>query len=86
MPDQADRPAPGERSLGAMVVGVAAGLVIFGGAVAAAILLYQRTYADSMVALLLMLVLFGGFGAYLAWLVGVLVFSAVRRAGDGASG
>jgi len=38
---------------------------------------------DSWIALLLILAVFGGLGAYLAWLVGVLAFSAVRRPEEG---
>jgi hypothetical protein len=72
-----------DRSLGAFVVGGAAGLLVFAGLVAAGVLLYQRVYGDSWVALLVILAVFGGLGAYLAWLVGVLAFSAVRRPGDG---
>ena len=72
-----------DRSLSAFVVGGAAGLLVFAGLVAAGVLLYQRVYGDSWVALLVILAVFGGLGAYLAWLVGVLAFSAVRRPGDG---
>lgn len=70
--------APG-RSLGALVVGGAAGLCVLGGLVAAGLLLYQRVYGDSGFALAVILAVFGGLGAYLAWLVGVLVYSAIRR-------
>ena len=77
--------APTDRSLGAFVVGGAAGLLVFAGLVSAGLLLYQRVYGDSWVALLVILAVFGGLGAYLAWLVGVLAFSAVRRPGQGDS-
>ena len=40
-------------------------------------------YGDSGIALVVILALFGGLGAYLAWLVGVLAFSAVRRPEEG---
>ena len=76
-------PSPPDRSLGAFVVGGAAGLLVFVGLVAAGLLLYQRVSGDSWVALLLILAVFGGLGAYLAWLVGVLAFSAVRRPEEG---
>jgi hypothetical protein len=75
-------PAPPDRSLGAFVVGGAAGLLVFVGLVAAGILLYQRVSGDSWLVLLLILAVFGGLGAYLAWLVGVLAFSAVRRSAE----
>ena len=55
------------------------------GSFPAGLLLYQRVYGDSWVALLVILAVFGGLGAYLAWLVGVLAFSAVRQAGTGSS-
>jgi hypothetical protein len=70
---------PSERSLGALVIGGAAGLCVLAGLVAAGLLLYQRVYGDSGFALAVILVIFGGLGAYLAWLVGVLVYSALRR-------
>lgn len=72
-------PGPSDRSLGALVVGGAAGLCVLVGLVAAGILLYQRVYGDSWFALVVILAVFGGLGAYLAWLVGVLVYSAMRR-------
>ena len=75
--------APPNRSLGAFIVGGVAGLLVFAGLVAAGLLLYQRVSGDSWIALLLILAVFGGLGAYLAWLVGVLAFSAVRRPEEG---
>jgi hypothetical protein len=77
--------APSDRSLGAFVVGGAVGLLVFVGLVSAGILLYQRVYGDSLVALLVILAVFGGLGGYFAWLVGVLAFSAVRRPEEGDS-
>jgi hypothetical protein len=74
---------PPDRSVGAFIVGGAAGLFVFAGLVAAGLLLYQRVSGDSWVWLLLILAVFGGLGAYLAWLVGVLAFSAVRRPEEG---
>ena len=65
------------------MVGGAAGVLVFVGLVAAGLLLYQRVYGDSWVALLVILAVFGGLGGYLAWLVGVLAFSAVRRREEG---
>ena len=76
-------PEPAERSLGAFVVGGAAAIVVFGALLSAGLLLYQRVYGDSLPALLVILAVFGGFGAYLSWLVGVLAFSAVRRPQEG---
>jgi hypothetical protein len=78
-----EAPARTDRSLGAFVVGVAAAILVFVGLLAAGVLLYQRVYGDSWLALLVILAVFGGLGAYLAWLVGVLAFSAVRRQEEG---
>jgi hypothetical protein len=74
-----EAPAAADRSLGALVIGGVAGLCVLGGLVAAGLLLYQRVYGDSGFALAVILAIFGGLGAYLAWLVGVLVYSALRR-------
>jgi hypothetical protein len=82
VPSPPETPAAA-RSLGAMLVGVVAGLVVFAGLIGGGLLLYQRTYGDSVFALLVILLIFGGFGAYLAWLVGVLVFSSVRPRQEG---
>jgi hypothetical protein len=73
------QPGPSDNSLGPLVIGGVAGLCVLGGLVAAGLLLYQRVYGDSLLALVLILAVFGGLGAYLAWLVGVLVYSALRR-------
>jgi hypothetical protein len=74
-----------DRSLGALLIGGAAGLLVFVGLVSAGVLLYQRVSGDSWVALVIILAVFGGLGAYLAWLVGVLAFSALRRPDEGDS-
>lgn len=78
-----DAPVESDRSLGAFVVGGAAGLLVFGGLLSAGLLLYQRVSGDSLPTLMVILAIFGGLGAYLAWLVGVLAFSAVRRPEEG---
>jgi hypothetical protein len=78
-------PAAPDRSLGAFLVGGVAGILVFIGLVSAGLLLYQRVYGDSWLALVIILAVFGGLGAYLAWLVGVLAFSAVRRPEEGDS-
>jgi len=71
-------PATSDRSFGALLIGGAAGLCVLGGLVAAGLLLYQRVYGDSWFALAVIMAVFGGLGAYLAWLVGVLIYSALR--------
>ena len=74
--------APDRRSLGALLIGGVAGVLVFVLLLAAGLLLYQRVYGDSGIALVVILALFGGLGAYLAWLVAILVFSRFRAPGD----
>ena len=74
--------APDRRSLGALLIGGVAGVLVFVLLLAAGLLLYQRVYGDSGIALVVILALFGGLGAYLAWLVAVLVFSGFRAPGE----
>jgi hypothetical protein len=76
-------PGQPERSLGAILIGTVAGVVVFAVMVGGGLLLYQRVYGSSLPALVILLAIFGGLGAYLAWLVGVLIFSSVRRPEDG---
>lgn len=71
-------PASSPGSLSAVVAGTVVGVATFAALIGAGLLLYQRLYGDSGPALVIILVIFGGLGAYLAWLVGVLVFSRVR--------
>lgn len=76
---------PGQRlakrsgSLAAAVIGVGVGIATFAGMLGSGFLLYQRLYGDSWPALAIMLLVFGGLGAYLAWLLGVLAFSRIRE-------
>lgn len=72
-------PAGGTGSLAAAVIGVVVGIATFGGMLGSGFLLYQRLYGDSGLALAIMLLVFGGLGAYLAWLLGVLAFSRIRE-------
>lgn len=76
------RPAAAGRSLGALLAGGIVGLAAFAFLVGAGLLLYQRVSGDSALALIVILLVFGGLGAYLAWLVGVLVFSVLRRSSE----
>jgi hypothetical protein len=47
-------------------------------------LLYQRVWGDSVTALVVVLVLSGAAGLYAGWILGMIVFSAVRGSeGDG---
>lgn len=59
----------------ALLFGAVLGVIVFALIVGAGFLLYQRLYADSATALIVILGLFGGAGAYAAWLVGVIVYS-----------
>jgi len=66
------------RNLAAAIVGGVAGSLVFALLLGLGFLLYQRLYGDSTLALVILLAVFGGLGAYAGWLLGVLVFSAVR--------
>lgn len=46
------------------------------------LLLYQRLYSGSSLVLVGIELFFGTVGAYAGWLLGVIVFSAVRGAGE----
>jgi hypothetical protein len=46
-------------------------------------LLYQRLWGDSAAALAVIVVLFGAAGLYAGWILGIIVFSAVRGPTDG---
>ena len=71
------------RRLGAAILGVMAGAAGFGVLQLAGYLLYLRLWGDSLPALAVILVLFGAAGLYAGWILGMLVFSAVRGPEDG---
>ncbi len=71
------------RRLGATVLGLVAGAAGFGILQLAGYLLYMRLWGDSLPALAVILVLFGAAGLYAGWILGMLVFSAVRGPEDG---
>jgi hypothetical protein len=72
------------RRLGATALGLAAGAAGFFVLVLAGYLLYQRVWGDSSLALIVITGVFGAAGAYAGWILGMIVFSAVRgRDGDG---
>jgi uncharacterized membrane protein len=77
MSDAGD-PARRDRSLAALAAAGVAGVCVLVGLIAAGLVLYQRVFGDSWIALVVILAVFGGLGAYLAWLVGVLIYSAMR--------
>lgn len=65
------------------MLGLAAGAVGFFVLVLAGYLLYQRVWGDSLVAQVLITGLFGAAGVYAGWILGMIVFSAVRGPDDG---
>ncbi len=71
------------RRLGATVLGLVAGVAGFAILQLAGYLLYLRLWGDSVPALAVILVLFGAAGLYAGWILGMLVFSAVRGPEDG---
>ena len=64
-------------------MGRAASFLLFGALVSLGLVLYPQFYVDSLPALLVILAVLGGLGAYLAWFVVVLAFSADRRREEG---
>jgi hypothetical protein len=81
----ADEGADAPRTVGAAVTGVAAGAGGFLLLLLAGWLLYQRLWPDSVAALAIVIVLFGAAGAFAGWMVGMIVFSAVRDYGGRSS-
>ena len=71
------------RNLGATVLGLVAGAAGFGGLLFVGVLLYHRVWGDSAPALVAVVVIFGGAGLYAGWILGMLVFSAVRDPENG---
>lgn len=72
----------GPRNVGAALSGILAGAAGFAVLLLLGWLLYQRLWPDSAVALGVVLALFGAAGAFGGWLVGMIVFSAVRTAAE----
>ncbi|HEY4024934.1 MAG TPA: hypothetical protein VGO86_00780 [Candidatus Dormibacteraeota bacterium] len=66
------------RRIGALVLGLVAGAAGFAALLLAGYLLYRRIWGDWVPALIGVGVLFGSAGLYAGWILGVLVFSAVR--------
>jgi hypothetical protein len=70
------------RRLSATLLGLVAGVAGFAALQFAGYLLYLRLWGDSLPALAVILVLFGAAGLYAGWILGMLVFSAVRGPED----
>jgi hypothetical protein len=70
------------RQTTAAVLGLLAGAAGFGVLQFVGHLLYVRLWGDSLPALVGTIVVFGAAGLYAGWILGMLVFSAVRGAQD----
>jgi hypothetical protein len=68
--------------LGAAAGGLLAGGFAFGVLILAGWLLDQRLWPGAVAPLVIVLVVFGAIGLYAGWILGMLVFSALRSAGD----
>ena len=71
------------RRLTATLLGALAGAGGFGTLMLGGWLLYRRLWGDSATALLVIVVLFGAAGLYAGWLLGLIVFSALRGREEG---
>ena len=75
----------GSRHVTATAIGIAAGSAGFGLLLLAGYLVSQRLWPDSVAALVAVSTLFGVFGLYAGWILGMLVFSSVRGPDGGDS-
>jgi hypothetical protein len=66
------------RRLGATILGLTAGAAGFSALLLVGYLLYRRVWGDWVPALVGIGALFGAAGLYAGWILGMLVFSAVR--------
>lgn len=73
------------RSLGAAALGLVAGVAAFALLQYAGHLLYLRLWADSSLALAVSIAVSGAAGLYAGWILGMVVFSAIRGPEDGGS-
>lgn len=71
------------RDLSASALGLVAGAAGFAVILLVGYLLYRRVWGDSIPALVGVIVVFGAAGLYAGWILGMLVFSAVRGPQDG---
>ena len=78
-----ENPEITSRRLTATVLGTLAGAAGFGTLMLAGWLLYRRLWGDSPTALVVIVLLFGAAGLYAGWLLGVIVFSALRGGDNG---
>lgn len=68
----------GSRNVGATAIATAAGSVGFGVLLLVGYLLSGRLWPESPVAAVVVTAVFGAFGLYAGWILGMLVFSSVR--------
>ena len=78
-----ENPEVSSRHLTATLLGTLAGAAGFATLMLAGWLLYRRLWGDSPTALLVIVLVFGAAGLYAGWLLGVIVFSALRGSDDG---
>ncbi len=71
------------RWFGAAALGVLAGAGVVIVLELAGYLLYQRLWGDSALALALIIAVSGIAGLYAGWILGMVVFSAIRGSRDG---
>ena len=77
--------APRERiNLPAFVAGLVAGVAALALLISAGFLLYQRIFGSGTLQLVAILTIFTLIGGYAGWLLGLIVFSAVRGPVEGA--
>jgi hypothetical protein len=67
----------GERRLAATAAAAIAGGLAFAALVLLGLLLYQRLWANSTLALVVIAILFGAAGLYAGWIAALMVFSAI---------
>jgi ABC-type Fe3+-siderophore transport system permease subunit len=72
------------RWAGAVVLASFAGAIGFIGLIVAGWMLYLRLWGDSVLALIVIETFFGAAGIYAGWILAMLVFSAIRDAGQDA--
>jgi hypothetical protein len=78
-----ENPEITSRRLTATLLGLLSGAAGFGTLMLAGWLLYRRLWGDSPTALVVIVLLFGAAGLYAGWLLGVIVFSALRGSDNG---
>jgi len=71
------------RHVGATVLGLIAGAAGFAALLLVGYLLYRRVWGDWVPALVGIIALFGTAGSYGGWILGMVVFSAVRGPDNG---